>query len=279
MTEFAQQLYVEILLKLRESDQPLNLISESIDQIKQKLKSYQFTGEAEEIDFFKNRLPLFLSLFIYYSEKTAIECSERIGTEKSRIEYLELLFQKIDYFFKANEEFFNYYRFGKTKFDRYYFLRNNYLHNENLELPVFLMDSSFCTIYSWKLATIIAYGRLEKEIRFNCQEKKVADDSTVFTDEGFGSSDMIKLIWTDPKMGLIELVYSLQEQGSFNNGKADIKTITRYFEKVFSVQLSNTSKSFQDILSRKKGYTTYLDKLRDKIVGRIDEIEDNNMRR
>jgi len=220
MNHFTQQLYEELMVKLEDSDQRLNLIREAIDQIKQKIKTYQFAKEEEEIDFFKNTLPLFLSQFIYYSEKAAIACSERIGTEKSRVEYLDLLFQKIDYFFKANEEFFNYCRFDNTKFDRYYFLRNSYLYNEHLDLPVFLMDSSFCTIYSWKLATIIAYSRLEKEIRFNFQGKKELADSN-FNDTD--SDDITKCVWTDPKMGLVELIYSFQQQGSFNNGKADIK--------------------------------------------------------
>jgi len=78
-------------------------------------------------------------------------------------------------------------------------------------------------------------------------------------------------------MGLVELIYSLNEQGSFN-GNTDIKSITRYFEKVFAVQLSNTSKSFQDLLCCKKGYTTYVDKLREKINGRIDGIEEAHIK-
>ena len=60
MTEFAQQLYDELLSKLEDSDQRLSLIGEAIDQIKLKLKTYQFANEEEEIEFFKNMLPLFL---------------------------------------------------------------------------------------------------------------------------------------------------------------------------------------------------------------------------
>lgn len=286
MTEFAQKLYEQILSELEEldrdryafgniSDRRLSIITAAIDQLKQKSRTYTFASEEEEIYFLKNKLPLFLSLFIYYSERASIECCARIGIEKSRNEYLELLLQKFDNYFRVNEEFFNYYRFDKTKFDKYYFLRNSYKYNEHTDLPVFMMDLSFCTIYSWKLATIMAYSRLEREIRFGNLEKKT---DVIFADNIL-ESELTKLVWTDAKMGLIELMYSLYEQGAFNYGKADIKTITRYFEKVFSVQLSNTSKSFQDILSRKKGYTAYLDKLREKIIGRIDEIEDNNMKR
>src|SRR6202035_2544761 len=178
MLDFAQKLYDELLLKIEAPDQNpdlqkmapgqrMQLLTEAIDQIKQKLKGYSFDTEEQEIHFFKGLLPLFLSQFIYYSEKGAIECSQRVGTEKSKREFLDLEFQKIDYFFKMNMEFFNYYRFGKTIFDGYYFLRSSSSNNENTDLPVFMIDTSFCPIYSWKLATIIAYSRLEQEIRFN----------------------------------------------------------------------------------------------------------------
>lgn len=289
MLEFAQKLHEELLQKLEAldktqdhekmiPDQRLQLLTTVIDQLKQNLRVYQFERAEEEIHFFKSILPLFLSEFIYYSEIVAVECSERIGTEKSRLDFLEKEFEKFDYFFKVNDEFFNYFRFGKTKFDRYYFLRDFSYYHEDLDLPAFMLDSSFCTIYSWKLAMIIAYNRLEKEIRFNTVKTGQSGLVGAAGEESFGGPNAAPLRWTDPKMGLVELIYSLNEQGSFNHGNTDIKTITRYFERVFAVQLSNTSKSFQDLLCRKKGYTTYIDKLREKINGRIDDIEEGHIR-
>ena len=181
MIDFTKKLHEELLQKLdalndlndskkMAPDPRLPLILETIDQIKQKLKRYNFDSEEDEIYFFKNLLPEFLSLFIYYSEKAAITCSELIGTDKSKNEFLDQLFEKMDYFFKVNTDFFNYYRFGKTKFDNYYFLRSISSYYDHLDLPAFMMDESFCTIYSWKVATINAYASLEKEIRFHSNE-------------------------------------------------------------------------------------------------------------
>jgi hypothetical protein len=289
MLDFSQKLYDELLLKIEAPDQNhglqkmapdqrMLLLTQAIDQIKQKLKGYSFDKEGHEIYFFKHILPLFLSQFIYYSEKGAIECSQRVGTEKSKREFLDLEFQKIDYFFNMNIEFFNYYRFGKTIFDGYYFLRSSSSNNENTDLPAFMMDGSFCTIYSWKLATIIAYSRLEREIRFNWADNEDDSAPAKKNEEATRDPNSGKLEWTDSKRGLTELVYSLQEQGSFNNGKADLKTIIDCFETAFSVDLGNTSSTYQQLLSRKKGSSSYLAKLQEKFEQRLDKMDEQQFR-
>jgi|SRR5450432_247262 len=79
-----------------------------------------------------------------------------------------------------------------------------------------------------------------------------------------------RLQWTYSKIGLVELIYSLKELGAFNNGKADLKSITQCFEYMFSIDLGNVSSSFQEILERKKGYTNITDKLREMFLKKID---------
>jgi hypothetical protein len=281
MLDFTRKLHEDLLLQLEELDDlpdnektnpdgKIKLLTKAIDQLKSRLKLFVFDTEEDEIHFFKNELPLFLSLFIYYSEKGAIECSRKVGTEKSSQEFLETVLDKMEYFFNTNMDFFNYCRFGKTRFDKYYFLRNLATCNEHVDMPVFMLDESFCTIYSWKLSTIIAYSRLEKEIRNSPIHNEILNSKGT----GDKESSEFNLAWTDTKRGLIELIYSLQKQGSFNNGQADLNSIVRCFEKTFSVDLGNTSSSYQQILSRKKGSTHFLNKLLEKFeegIGRIDE--------
>ncbi|HMH33149.1 MAG TPA: hypothetical protein VK543_08985, partial [Puia sp.] len=115
MLDFAQNLYEELLFKLDSTvpdlktfspDQRLGLILRSIDQLKEKLKSYTFHSEEEEISFFRSRLPLFLSLFLYYSEKFDLESVQLAGTPQSRLEYFDRQFSRVGHFFIANAEFF-----------------------------------------------------------------------------------------------------------------------------------------------------------------------------
>lgn len=280
MLEFAQKLHDELLLKLDglnenhdiktfSPDQRLSLILASIDRLKEKLKAYQFSRENEEIYFFKELLPLFLSLHFYYREKFDLESIELLGTPQLRNGYFDRLFIRIEDFFKENGEFLKYYRSGKTNMDKYYFLRNSSFQQEHMDLITSLIDPSYCTVYSIKVANILAYSKLDRDIRNIFLGEK---------DEGLPlTNKKTKLEWTDTKAGLVELIYSLKAKGAFNNGKASLKSITEYFENIFSIHPDNTSRSFQEILSRKTGYTKYIDKLRDNQNARIDEIEDGNM--
>ena len=85
------------------------------------------------------------------------------------------------------------------------------------------------------------------------------------------SVEPIRLQWTYPKVGLIELIYALKELGVFNHGKADLKTITKCFEYMFCIDLGNVSSSFQEIRERKKGFATIIDKLRSIFIKKIGE--------
>ncbi len=280
MLEFAQKLHDELLLELDSQnenhniksfspDQRLSLILASIDRLKEKLKSYEFLSEEDEVYFFKKLLPLFLSLHLYYKEKFDLQSIELFGTPQLRNGYFERLFIRIEDFFNENAEFLKYYRSGKTYLDKYYFLRNSSFQQEHMDLLTSLIDPSCCTIYSIKVANILTYSKLERDIRNIFLGEK---------DEGLPlTNNKTKLEWTDTKAGLVELIYSLKAKGAFNNGKAGLKNITEYFENMFSVRLGNTSRSFQEILSRKTGYTQYIDKLRDNLNSRIDEIEDENI--
>ncbi len=280
MFDFAQKIHDELVSKLESldksynletfsPDQRLGLIIATIERLKEKLKSYQFVDEEEEIRFFKSFMRLFLSLFTYYTERIDLESIQLLGSPKLREETFDRIYRRMDDFFKENAEFFRYYRSGKSNFDRYYFLRNSSMNQDTMDVLTPMMDPSFCTIYSFKVATILAYARLEQDIRQNFSDRR---------NEATAGLPDIKLKWTDPKMGLVELVYSLKEKGAFNNGKADLKSIAQYFEYVFSVSFSNITKSFQDILSRKTGYTNYIDKLRDLLANSIDRIEQNHIR-
>jgi RteC protein len=282
MIDFAQNLYQSLLGRLEAfdldeenkngaPDPRVQMISDAIDQLKKKLQAHSFETEEEEISFFKSLLPLFLSLYIYYSEKSAIRCSEQVGTEKSKLEFLDDVFQKIDFFFKVNAEFFNYFRFGRTLFDKYYFVRRSSARHDHEDLPLFMTDISFCPIYSWKLATIMAFSRLERELR-NQSSGPGAGSITVSGENRMMDNKGVKLEWTDTKTGLIELIYSLQEQGAFNYGKADLKSIIGYFENMFSIELGNTSSSYQKLISRKKGGSHYLIRLQEKFEQRIEKL-------
>jgi RteC protein len=80
------------------------------------------------------------------------------------------------------------------------------------------------------------------------------------------------LVFTAPKVYLNELGYAMKAHGSFNNGNAPVHKILSALEKMANVDLGNTSRTFQQILARKMGYTKYLDSLKLSLNERIDDF-------
>ena len=80
------------------------------------------------------------------------------------------------------------------------------------------------------------------------------------------------LVFTAPKVYLNELGYAMKAHGSFNNGNAPVSKILSALGKMANVDLGNTSRTFQQILARKMGYTKYLDSLKLSLHERIDDF-------
>ena len=76
------------------------------------------------------------------------------------------------------------------------------------------------------------------------------------------------------KVSLIELIYSLQTAGVINNGTADIKLLTNFFERTFQVDLGNVYNVFQEMRIRKKNRSSFLDQLKERLIQRMDEADE-----
>jgi hypothetical protein len=76
--------------------------------------------------------------------------------------------------------------------------------------------------------------------------------------------------WTDSKVSLVELMYSLIEARSINNGNFDINQLANIFEHVFHIDLGKYYHVFNEIKERKQT-TQYIDKLKKALQNKIDE--------
>lgn len=59
-------------------------------------------------------------------------------------------------------------------------------------------------------------------------------------------------MWTDSKVALKELIYTLHFEGVYNNGAVDLKDIAEYFEHVFDIDLGQYRCAFIEIRARKR---------------------------
>jgi hypothetical protein len=81
-------------------------------------------------------------------------------------------------------------------------------------------------------------------------------------------------VWTDPKIALIEVLYAFDSLGSINRGSMDISKLSKYFERVFNVDLGDIYHAFGEMKLRKKERTKYLDSLKNALIKRMDESDE-----
>ncbi len=95
---------------------------------------------------------------------------------------------------------------------------------------------------------------------------------------GHTSENNQKVSWTGSKASRIELLYALQSSGSCNDGTIDIKRLATHLETLFSIDLGNYYRVFQEIRIRKISRTTFLDQLKDRLIKRMDDSDENPKR-
>jgi hypothetical protein len=246
------------------SDPRLGLIATTIDQIKEKLKTCTFKNIADEVYFFKFVLPPTLALYIYYTDKMEWDRIIRQGSPECRYKFVDRIYSQAETFRKEYSVFCDYHRDGKTDLDHLYFLRDSPINRETKYQLRRIIDPSSPPLHCELLARLIAYSKMEHEVSISIMESEGALPPV--------KTGKLKLRWTGKQIDLIELVYGLKETGSLNNGKATLKDIFDFFAEAFEVDLGNTSRLFQDIMTRKAGFTIYLDLMKEKLIQRIEDV-------
>lgn len=234
----------------------LHAIHEILSDLKRFTITYKFTTEEEEIKFFKEIKPVFLSQHYYYKKKFQLLLFDSFQDRKNRMNNYYKVLRKLQYFAYKNQSFYEYCMAGTTYLDKQYFLRTNsqYMSIEK--------DEKFSTQYDVKLAKILAHELLKEYIL-----QAIRKTETYPTDT---SHDALQ--WTTQKVALVELIYALHAAGTFNYGKSSIKQIVNCFEEMFSIDLGNYARVFSEIRIRKKGQTNFIDLLKQQLITAMDDI-------
>lgn len=228
----------------------LATIYDLIHELKTFVRSYKFNSQTEEVQFFKEVKPLFLSQYFYLKRMYSIRLFDSFKKAKHRQAGKLQLLGRIEKYTRRNLEFYKYCLSGNTQMDALYFT----LNTNNPNSPN--RDERFTTGYDSKLARIMANERIKDYI--------------------IKSSDSIKTIqsnlsWTGSKTDLIELIYALHATEVFNNGNVDLKHLAKTFETLFAVNLGNYYRTFQDIRNRKKEQLKFLEELSKNLNQKLNE--------
>ena len=240
-------------------------IQKHLQRLKEFMLSYEFSNTEEEIHFFKETKPLFLSRLIYFKEVFYLEAGKPFfGDTETLRQYYKQAAGRINAFFERNHHFHLYYRMGKTDQDALYFTREG---SDDTLLPEYALDNDakFSTPYSYKLAKLIAFEQLNNYLLQALYELD------------YPAPEIQKrLKWTDSKVALIEFAYGIFAKGAADYGKAEIKDIIATLEQAFDIDLGNHSAVFnQNIRIRKKNRTAALDQARDQLIRYMDELDEH----
>lgn len=260
------ELETEDVIKFSEAAMKLAL--STMEEVKAYVLSHPFGSPEEEINFFRNLKPRIASHYIYYNAVRKIEVQKPQGGEKVVRKHYECALAWVKSYFENNLDFYTYYRKNCTYLDDYYFLRNQFNIELDLDSYAFELDRSFSTSHDYKVAKIIANDRFQVYV-----ESQLATLFRTYNHDQ-AAAPVSNLRWTASKSSLIELMYALHAEGAFNNGAADLKYVAENFERLFKIDLGQYHRVFLEIRYRKNSRTKYLDSLRERLITRMDEADE-----
>lgn len=253
---------------IKRAEEGLKLCQKALRQIDGEIKHHTFETDEDEIYFFKVIKPELFHHLVFYHRIFTIELNKPTLDARAEKKYFEKELSQINEFFESFKFYYHYLRTGKSNLDDRMFLRRSSdffaLYIEDLTI-----DPMVSTGYDLIVGRIQGYDLVAQYIKRHMSQLESNDEPDETRDK------LSTLRWTESKTAVIELGYALQAAGVFNEGNADLKQILDFLQRVLAMDLGNSSRTFQEILFRKSGYTTFLDKLKTKLLERIDKLEES----
>lgn len=246
-------------------EQSLLEIDHAIRALKSLVDAADFQSAAEEVYFFKEIKPLFVSQFIYYSKVLEIEVSKPNAGQHILKEYYEYELKNLKNFVDDYNGFYEYYRRKATYMDEKYFVRNQFDFKMSVDSRLYNYDINFTTSHDHLVAQIVANDKLERHLL-----------QSIYHLEGYffeKFSEKSPLTWSASKSGLVELIYALHGMQCFNGGHVEISEIARFIEKSFNIDLGNFYKTIHEIKNRKTGRTKFLQSLNESLTHHFENTD------
>lgn len=264
----AEKLYLNltqdlILLKEKQTDYLLLLerslmcIDIAVRKLKNQLLSHEFSSLAEEVYFFKNLKPKFISEYLFYAELLEIETSKPHSGKKNIEKFYQARIRKIKIYYDDNRDLYNYYKRQATYLDHKYFVRQSFDLKMKLPQQLYNYDERFTTSHDDYISGFMTNEKLLNHIH---SELKYIDGQSLQE-----SQSIKRFQWTSSKAALVELIYALYSNHSINAGAVELNEIIKTFERIFIIDLSNFHKTLVEIKSRKTNPTKFLSQLSDNL--------------
>ncbi|MBW8523815.1 RteC domain-containing protein [Chryseobacterium chendengshani] len=241
---------------VRISELSLWKIDESIINLKALIIPHEFESAADEIHFFKEIKPLFISQFIFHSQIIQILTYQPAAGEKAQRSYFAKEIDKLTIYYQDHAEFYSYHRREATYLDHKYFVRKRYDLKMNLPSGLYDYDENFTTSHDHHISQIKANQKLDEFLKL--QIEKIQNKDTV-------NSLNSPLVWSESKVALVEVVYGLYKLNCFNGGNIELSEVIKFVEKSLDINLGNYHKTIFEIRNRKTGSTKFLQMVNDNL--------------
>ncbi|WP_167516129.1 RteC domain-containing protein [Mucilaginibacter metallidurans] len=240
------------------------LVNKAIADLKEHLKTTEFTSPQEEIIFFKEIRPKILAYKLQVSVEYNISVNEPIGTSDVLINYFEEAIKGFQSVFKLNSFYYQYYRNHFSELDHLYFIRN--ADHSQIPLPEITdTEHNDSTPMSDLFAKFIAFEQVNQMI-INRITFLMNNSPVMRTDGDF------ELRWTGDVINAVELAYGIWLTGQVNDGNASLNQIVRWIETNLKVSIGIAQRKFSEISRRKRlSITKFIDQMRSAIQGKADE--------
>ncbi len=237
---------------------------ETLNELKEWIFNNEFENLEEEIYFFKHVKPQIYSKVIYFNKLFKLETLKLSGIIDLNQEIYETEKNKIINFFKKNIDFSHYMNSNNEVFDQNYFVRGTSNIRFNLDDEFFDVDIRFSVLHDLTISKLIAYEKLSIHLTKEINSIKKIQLHLM------NPNSKIALEWSNSKSALIELIYSLYSSKVFNNGNADLKSITTFFEQNFNIDLGDIYRAYID-LRRRRNKTQFLETLSDNLLQKMSD--------
>jgi len=181
----------------------IEIITQSLIELKQFVINHGFRSEIEEINFFKNVKPSLVSKFIYHNTILHFEAKRGKLTNKCFKKSLQKELKRIKHFSIDNWEFYKYYKMNGTFYDKEYFLRESRKADFIFFDHFFEIDQSFSTTRDYNVSRKIANDLIQVYLQDQILHLKQSSSRHKILGE------LKNLNWTENKTALIELIYAL----------------------------------------------------------------------
>jgi len=251
------------------SELAIKMCKKSIDELKLYFNKQKTYSQEQEINFFKEVKPLFVSKLVYYMKLYKMEANLVVESPKIKKNTYTLELKKVKSFLTQNKVFNKYCKTNCTHLDHKYFVRGNQDIKLQLQSNTFEYDLEFSTSNDFLLAKIKAS---EKFLIY--LEEQLLPSQPIQKNEVTPISNNKHYKWTGSKVALIELIYALHTSKVINKGKSDIKEIAGLVSNLFNIDLGDYYHTYAEIRIRKTGRTKFLDKLKAQLISKMEASDE-----